>query len=170
MTIIKFDKILILYKMTNQFKALTMVSMRRSLMFLILLFFCVQMVCAQFNFGAGASYVGRGNEFALQAKAFTGLGEKWGAAVGFDYFLTNGLQFDINGDAHYRMTIGEDFRFNPFGGLNFSKRPTTSNVDIGINLGLFTFIPLEGPLNLYLEPKFTVSSLNSFVISTGVMF
>ncbi len=124
---------------------------------------------SQFHIGGGLSYVERGNEVGLGAKATLGLAEFWGAALGTDLILTNGAKFSINADAHYRLRLGENTSINPLAGLNFTKFSDNSDLDIGINLGVFTMIPLQDRLNLYIEPKITVGTFNSFVLSAGIM-
>ncbi len=123
---------------------------------------------SQFNIGAGMTYVERGNEVGIGAKAFLGLNQFWGASLGANWILTNDIKYDINADAHYRLNLGE-VRIHPLGGLNFSKLTDISGLDIGINLGVFSFIPLQERLNLYIEPKITLGNYNSFVLSAGVM-
>jgi hypothetical protein len=140
------------------------------LSFVICFFVMHSILLAQFNIGAGLTYLERNNDVGLQAKAVLGLAEKWAVAAGGDLILTKGTKFDINTDVQYRITLGDFVRFNPLAGLNFTKRTDVSAIDIGINLGLFSFIPLQERLNLYIEPKLTVGSLNSFVLSAGVMF
>lgn len=135
----------------------------------ILILTISQLGFSQFNAGGGLTYVEKQNDVGIGAKAILGLAEFWGACLGADLFFTNGVKFDVNADAHYRLRIGENTAINPLLGLNFTKFSENSDLDIGINLGLFTLIPLQDRLNLYIEPKLTVGTFNSFVLSAGVM-
>ncbi len=140
---------------------------------ILITLFCIttllQVGYSQFNFGAGLTYLERGSDIGIQGKTFLGLSEYWGAALGADFILTNDIVFDINADAHYRFNVGQQSRIHPFGGLNLAKFPESSEIDIGINFGVFASFPIQNRLQLYLEPKVIVGGLKTFVLSAGVM-
>jgi len=85
------------------------------------------------------------------------------------HLLFKGIDFDINGDVHYRFNIGRDARIHPLAGLNLAKFNGNSTLDIGINLGIFASMPIQDRLQLYLEPKVILGGQSSFAISVGVM-
>ena len=143
-------------------------TMIKTLLILGSLLFC-SLGYSQVNIGAGLTYLERGNEIGLQAKVLYSWNDNWGASAGFDYILTDGTNFDINGDVHYRIQIGRDARINPLAGLNLVKYNSNSPIDIGINLGVFAVMPIQDRLQLYLEPKVILGGQRSFVISVGVM-
>ncbi len=144
-------------------------TMIRTMLILGSIIFFSTLGSSQFNIGAGLTYIERGNEIGLQAKAFYGWNDSWGAAATFDYILTDGTDFDINGDIHYRFNIGRDARIHPLAGLNLAKFNADSTLDIGINLGVFAAMPIQDRLKLYLEPKVIIGGQSSFAISMGVM-
>jgi len=143
--------------------------MKRILLALIFIGSLAQMGSSQFDFGVGLTYLERGSDIGLQGKTFLGLSEFWGASVGADFILTQDIVFDINADAHYRINIGQESRIHPLAGLNLAKFPDNSEIDIGVNFGLFASFPIQNRLQLYLEPKVIVGGLKTFVISAGVM-
>lgn len=124
---------------------------------------------AQINVGVGLTYIENNNQIGLQGKALLGLSDNWGISAGGDYILSKDIAFDINADAHYRFDIGQNGKIHPLAGLNFTKYPDNSDIDIGLNFGVFAAMPIQDRFKLYIEPKVIIGGLKSFVISAGVM-
>jgi len=143
--------------------------MKKYLISLILIGSLLQIGKSQFDVGLGLTYLEQGSDIGLQGKTFLGLSEFWGISAGADFILTKDIKFDINADAHYRFNIGQESRIHPFGGLNLVKFPNDTEIDIGINLGVFASFPIHNKLQLYIEPKVVLGGLNTFVLSAGVM-
>lgn len=125
---------------------------------------------AQFKFGAGLGYLENGNQFSLQAKTAVGITNELMLGGSYNYYLSSANQYDVNVDAMWRIIdINRTVYIYPFGGLHFIK-PNNTRIDIGINLGLFSYFPITEKLELYIEPKYILGSARSFSLSAGVFF
>ncbi len=139
-------------------------------LFILFAFLIPSAVVGQFKFGAGLNYIERTNQIGVHAKTAIGVNDKIMLNGSATYYLSNATNFDVNVDVNWRILDVNDVVFiYPLGGLNFLKQ-NNKDIDIGINLGLFSYFPLSSRLDMYLEPKIIVGSINSFVISAGVFF
>ncbi len=125
---------------------------------------------AQFKLGAGLQYLERTNQIGVHAKTAIGINDKIMLNASGNYYLSKAFRYDVNADVNWRLfDVNETVFFYPLAGLNFLKA-TDSDIDIGINLGIFSYFPLSDRLDMYLEPKLILGSINSFAMSAGVFF
>jgi len=128
---------------------------------------------AQFKFGAGAQFF---NDFGLQGKAHNVFSDEIAGQGTFSYYFSSGFtSWGIDADVHYYgLELGEveSFALAPFAGLNFFSVSAfgVSNSDIGLNLGISATLPLDGGLEIYIEPKIVIGGGDGFAISGGVYF
>ena len=123
-----------------------------------------------FTFGAGASYItsDNSNYLGVQAKAYYGVNESWDLSPAFTYWIGDGPNWSIDVDAHYKLlTIGDGFDFNPFGGLTFLNGGST---ELALNIGGSFKFALDSGSVIYIEPKFIIVDIDSFVVSAGYLF
>ena len=130
---------------------------------------------AQFKFGGGVQLLD--GEFGIQAKANNSFTEEFSGQSTFSYYFTSGFSlWGIDADVHYYgFELGdlESFALAPFAGLNFTTISAlgVSDSEIGINIGVNGTLPLDGGLEVYLEPKIIIGGgFNGFAISGGVYF
>ncbi len=124
---------------------------------------------SQIDFGGGVSMVTDETSFGLGLKTIFNLGDELMGSVGGDYYFNNIDVWDINIDVHYKLTDRfEGFYVHPFAGLNIAGGvDENDDTEIGINLGVLSRFNME-KYDLYIEPKYTLGSLGSFVVSIGV--
>lgn len=129
---------------------------------------------AQFKFGAGAQLFD--GSFGLQGKANNAFTEDFSGQVSFTYYLESGITlWALDADVHYYgFELGdlESFKLAPFAGLNFLNASVGgfSDSNIGLNVGINGSLPLDGGLEIYIEPKLVIAGGSGFAISGGVYF
>lgn len=146
--------------------------MRKIVTAIVFLFMFSGVSHAQFNIGAGVTYLTEGSEIGLQAKGIIGVQEKWRFSPAINYYLTKGSSFGFDADVHYELfTISDNVNIFPVGGINWTRYGEDLS-DIGINLGVFSdFTVKDGSLHFYIEPKLLfVGDASGFVISAGILF
>ena len=128
-------------------------------------------VYSQVEFGANGSYIFDGNTFGLGLKSLFNLNENIAGSIGGNYYFNTGNPWDINLDIHYRLIRGKNhFIIYPISGLNIANKINfDGNSEMGLNLGLFTKININRSL-VYIEPKYTLGSFGSFILSAGIIF
>jgi len=124
---------------------------------------------SQFNIGAGTQVILDGTVIGFQGKALLDCSDRWRAATTFTYHLKSGINWTIDGDAHYKLLqISDNFDLSPFAGLSVTS--FSVETEIGINVGAFIdFVPADS-YHIYIEPKFNVGGYKSFVVSGGILF
>jgi len=132
---------------------------------------------AQFKVGAGVSLLE--GDFGVQAKAHNTFSEAIAGQASFSYYFPGtGVTFwSLDADVHYTgFNIGdvEGFRIAPFAGLNYgnvSVDGVGGDNDLGINLGVNGTLPLDGGLEVFIEPKIVLGgNINGFGLAAGVYF
>lgn len=121
---------------------------------------------AQFKIGAGLMFATKGNAIGAQAKSILGVSEDINLGLGAGVYFVKGTPFVFDADAQFDvLEINDVVKLSPFAGLNF----VTGSNKLGINLGLHTRFPIQDR-HIYIEPKYTVLSGNSFIVAAGMFF
>lgn len=137
---------------------------------LIVGFFFMHQLSAQFKLGGGLNYIEKPSSIGIQAKALFGINEHLAMAGDAGYYITKGSQYDLNANLLWRaLDVNGVFKLYPEGGIGFYQ-VKDEELDIGINLGLFSYFPVTDTLDLYIEPKVMIGSANSFALAAGVFF
>jgi hypothetical protein len=123
----------------------------------------------QFNFGAGAQLIFDGTTLGAQGRAMYEWDDTWRGSGVFTLHLDSAIDWTIDLDAHYKLLkVSDNFDLSPIGGLSFTS--FVGDTELGINLGAFIdFVPSDS-YHIYIEPKVTVSSIGSFIVSGGILF
>jgi hypothetical protein len=121
----------------------------------------------QIKLGAGAGLISDGSIALLQGRVEIGPRSFKMAGV-FNLFLEDGADWAVDIDGHYKVAdISDDIYLDVFPGLNLLK--ANNNTDIGLNLG--GTLKIETNRNaIYIEPKYTIGTYDSFVITGGFIF
>lgn len=140
--------------------------MKKTLLLFVLSIALSTVSMAQFKIGAGLMFATNGNSIGAQAKSLIGVSEDIDLGLGAGVYFTKGTPFVIDADAQFDvLEINDVVHISPFAGLNF----VTGSNKLGINLGLHTRFPIQ-ERHIYIEPKYTLLSSNSFIIAAGMYF
>jgi len=143
----------------------------KKVLFVFLLFSCLNTLAAQgrFTFGGGGTTIYNPFELGVQVKAKFDIYEKTGTAATFSFYLDDVINWGLDVDQHYNnfVTIG-DLGFSPFAGVNILN--TDPKNHWGLNLGIFSDFELDNGRTLYVEPKYVIGNADRFTLSVGVSF
>lgn len=140
--------------------------MRKTFLTLLLAIFMVIGAQAQTLFGGGLQYYSEGNNIGIQLKSEIGLAENWGLDASAAYVIADGSPFVFDANALARIVrINESTILAPLAGLSLAT--ADGNTDLGINIGAELLVPIQDRY-LYIQPKYTVLGVKSFVISAGL--
>lgn len=122
---------------------------------------------AQIKLGVGGGLISDGSIALLQGRVEIGP-RSFHLANSFNYFLEDGADWAIDIDGHYKVAdISERIYLDFFPGLNLLKGG--NDTDIGLNLG--GTLRIETNTNaIYIEPKYTIGTYDSFAITAGFIF
>jgi len=149
--------------------------MLRLLVVSVFVFFSAVDGFSQFKLGAGANIVFDGGVLGLGGRAMYDIDDQFAVQGQFNFALDNFVDFFIEGDLFYKgLELGdlEGFHLTPFAGINFFRGSIGSQgfTDTGLTIGLQGVTPLDGGLELYVEPKIYLGGGSSFAIAGGVYF
>lgn len=122
---------------------------------------------AQIKFGLGAGLISDGSTPLIQGRVEIGP-RSFHLANSFSFILEDIADWAIDIDGHYLIgVINENVFIDLFPGLNVFK--ANNDTDIGINLG--GTLRIETDTNaIYIEPKYTIGTYDSFVLTGGLIF
>ncbi len=125
---------------------------------------------AQVRVGAGAGLISDGSVAALQGRVEIGP-SNFRMATSFNFLLEDGLDWAIDVDGHYLVgEVNESIDIVAFPGINLLKIGVgNGSTEIGLNLGAGIRIRTSSN-TIYIEPKYTINSYDSFVITGGFLF
>ncbi|NNF35569.1 MAG: hypothetical protein HKN68_15795 [Saprospiraceae bacterium] len=137
------------------------------LFILMICLFCSIGSSAQIKLGLGAGLISDGSTAFLQGRVEMGP-RSFKMAGAFNLFLEAGADWAVDIDGHYKVAdIGDDIFLDVFPGLNLLK--ANDDTDIGVNLG--GTLRIETNRNaIFIEPKYTIGTYDSFVITGGFIF
>lgn len=134
---------------------------------LILLFLISSGTYGQIKVGVGGGLISDGSTALLQGRVEIGP-PSFHLSNSFNFVLEDRADWAIDIDGHYLIgVIDESIYLDLFPGLNLFK--VNNDTDIGLNLG--GTVRIETQANaIYIEPKYTVGTYDSFVITGGFIF
>jgi opacity protein-like surface antigen len=163
--------------------------MKRIILILIA-FFSFTTVNAQISLGGGLGYATEIDNLNFHLDGNYAFNEKWEGAATFTYYLTgeeaagfdlSWYGFDFN--AHYNFSEYTNGKIYGLAGLNIMMvsvsydDPTgmigdisTSDTDIGLNIGVGTKYALNEKLSLFGEAKYTIAGAGFFNLGAGLLF
>lgn len=119
---------------------------------------------AQIKLGAGLQYYASGSSIGVQARTLTSLTDGIKLGVNGAYVFGKSGTFVLDADAVFDLLeINDSAYLSPLAGLSF----VTNSKTLSINLGAQVRFPIQ-EREFYIEPKYTVVGINSFVISAGI--
>lgn len=119
---------------------------------------------AQIKFGAGLQYYASGSNIGVQARTLTSLTDGIKLGVNGAYVFGKSGTFVLDADAVFDLLeINDSAYLSPLAGLSF----VTNSNTLSINLGAQVRFPIQDR-EFYIEPKYTVVGINSFVLSAGI--
>ena len=138
-----------------------------ALFILMICFLCSNGSIAQVKLGLGGGLISDGSTALLQGRIELGP-RSFKMASSFNLFLEDGPDWAVDIDGHYKVAdISDDIYLDVFPGLNLLK--AGNDTDIGVNLG--GTLRIETNRNaIYIEPKYTIGTYDSFVITGGFIF
>ncbi len=158
-------------------------SMKKHLLFIVSLLLVSSFMFAQnIKVGGSAGFATDIASFGISANGTYTINKEWEAAASFthyfenDFVTWNALDFD----AHYYFTKKGGFDIYAIGGLNILMweieinwglgTTSTSNTDIGLNLGTGATKKLNKNLDLFAEAKYSISNGSYLSVRAGVLF
>ncbi len=153
----------------------------RRLLTLIVLFLMIATASAQKGEMKLGPLVAYGSEIknpGLGIKFHYGINDKIRVAPDFIYYLKKNdvTWWELNVNGHYIFSSTGDMAFYGLGGLNLLGYKvnllgiSTSDSEMGINLGAGFQKPLSSKILGVAEAKYTLSSSEQLVISVGLLF
>ena len=132
-----------------------------------LVFFMKESGKAQIKFGIGGGLITESSDALIQGRVEIGP-RSFRIASSFNFILDDGADWAIDFDGQYNVAeISDDIYINVFPGINLLK--VNNDTDIGLNLG--GAIRIQTNQNtIYIEPKYTLGTYDSFVITGGFIF
>ena len=138
-----------------------------SILLLLICFTLTSNISAQIKIGLGAGLISDSSTSLLQGRLEIGP-RNFHIASSFNLFLEGAADWAVDIDGHYKVAdISKSVYLDVFPGVNLLKN--NNDTDIGLNLG--GTIRIETGRNaIYIEPKYTVGTYDSFAIAGGFMF
>jgi opacity protein-like surface antigen len=162
----------------------------KKIILLLFAFFSFTAVNAQFSLGGGIGYATEIDNLNFHVDGNYAFNEQWEGAATFTYYLTGesapGVDlswygFDFN--AHFNFSEYTGGKIYALAGLNIMMVSvsfedttgmigdfSTSDSDIGLNIGVGTKYALNDKLSLFGEAKYTIAGAKFFNLGAGVLF
>ena len=127
----------------------------------------VQMVQAQIHFGIAGGMITDQSTVVLQGRLEIGP-ESFMMSGAFNFVLDDTIDWAVDIDGHYQiLEISDDVYLDVFPGINLIQG--SNQTDIGLNLGASLRIKTDANV-IFLEPKYTVGTYDSYVLTGGFIF
>ncbi len=148
-------------------KQMNMKSILTIIISIFLLLFMTESSMAQIKFGIGGGLITDNSYALIQGRVEIGP-RSFRIASSFNFILDDGADWAIDFDGQYNVAeISDDIYLNVFPGINLLK--VNNDTDIGLNLG--GAIRIRTNQNtIYIEPKYTIGTYDSFAITGGFIF
>lgn len=134
----------------------------------------------------GMTYGGQIEKLGLQIGGQYGITNEIDLAAGLSWFFpdeTSGGGVDVRSnfwmidvDGHYNFDMGSGLRLYPLAGVNFTtarvkiNSNSSSNSEIGLNIGGGAAFQLSDPLAAFAEIKYILGDADQAVFGFGILF